>query len=548
MTRAVCRHKRRILCALLLLILGTVAISAAAGAEREPPPAQRIEELAEIPAVESAPVVFEPGAPAETTTLHLLIPLAFLLLAILLWYRGRLAEGRTRVRWYQLGAAFLFLAVLSGGVILAQQRDGDGDAATTRTRSRRGICELEGAFGLRVVFDRNTSRDLLFVELEPGLQIDSPSGRLVMKEKDVRVVTGSFPGRIKFKFRRGVAGTEFFFEREQAVASNADIRALVEDIGRNPPEMGAPTGLNAKNTPISERLQGEVDYDPDDPNADDCAPIRSPWLTITWRSQPSPAKARWIPMEPLADDIDVPTWRSRVRVSKDIVDETTGFPGEVNKATHTQVVFSVDEPYRCCGRADVCHSIIQFVRHTWEFSKGKPMRDRWNLDGPESQAERRAQGLDYDPTYTTDPHHGAATANEDNGLVHVGPWDGAGGNAISVDDYPGLLTPDHERFVKRGGMFQWEFITLLVCREATGSARQYLKNGKVRARTGFTVQRIYPAPGSKEPISVRRDFPTGANDPRVKHYEPCKDLSEVLKELGLTDAFNNPRPHRVLLK
>jgi hypothetical protein len=528
-------------------VLGVAAVPAAAESEGEPVPPQRIEELAEIPAVEGAPVELEPGAPAPETNLYLLIPLAFLLLGILLWVRARSAEGRQRARLYQLGAGFLFLAVLSGGVIVAQQRD-SGDAATTRTRTRRGKCELEGAFGLRVVFDRNASRDLLFVELEPGLQIDSPSGRLVMKEKDVRVVSGSFPGKIKFKFRRGADGTEVFFEREQAVASNDAIRALVDEIGRNAPEMGPPPGLNAGNTPISERLQGEVDYDPDDASADDCAPIRSPWLTITWRSQRSPANATWSPMERLDHDIEVPRWRSRVRVSRDIVDETTGFPGQVNKATHTQVVFSVDDPYRCCGRANVCHSIIQFVRHRWQFNGGDPMGDDWNLDGPQSQAERRRQGLDYDPTYTADPHHGGATANEDNGLVHVGPWDGTGGNAISVDDYPGLLEPDHQRFVQRGGLFQWEFVTLLVCREATGSARQYLKNGKVRARTGFTVQRIYPAPSSNDPISVRRDFPDRRSDPRVEYYEPCKDLSEVLNDLGLTGAFNNPRSHRVRLQ
>jgi hypothetical protein len=363
-------------------------------------------------------------------------------------------------------------------------------------------------------------------------------------------VRGSFPGRVKFRFRRGADGAQVFFQREQRVASNDDIRALVADIGRNPPEMGPPPGLNAQNPRITERLQGEVDYDPDDPNTDDCSPIRSPWLTITWRSQPSPRNATWSPTEGrrLPREIEVPRWRSRVRVSPEIVDETTGFPGEVNKATHTQVVFNVDDPYRCCGRADVCHSIIQFVRHRWEFTGGNARGDDWNLDGPESQADRHAQGLDYDPTYTTDPHHGGATAGEDNGLVHIGPWDRTGGNAVSVDDYPGLLEPDHRRFAQRGGLFQWEFITLLVCREPTGSARQYLQNGKVRARTGFTVQRIYPPPGSNDPITVRRDFPTSANDPRVEYYEPCRDLSAVLNDLGLTNAFNNPRPHRVNLQ
>jgi hypothetical protein len=263
MTLRVCRNLGRVLCVLGLLIFALVGSAGGREAEQRPARPQPVENLVEIPAAEGAPVELKPGEPADGTDLRLLIPLVFLLIAFWALFRARSADGTGRARWLQLGAVSLFLAFLSGGVILAQQRDGDDDATTTRTRSRRGTCELAGAFALRVVFDGDTSRDILFVELEPGLEIDSPSGRLVMKEKDVSVVRGSFPGTIKFRFRRGADGTQVFFEREQRVASNDDIPALVADIGRNPPEMGPPPGLNAQNTPITERLQGEVDYDPD---------------------------------------------------------------------------------------------------------------------------------------------------------------------------------------------------------------------------------------------------------------------------------------------
>lgn len=515
----------------------------------EPPPAN--ESWAEpitLTAVldaDLAPVTEDTGAasPGLLSNQRWLI-LLLLLVAVLLWRRARGTEDEEqRRRRTRLAGVLALAAIILGGVILAQSTTG-----STRTRVRVGNCQLEGEFGVRAVFDHARTRDYLVDELEPGLYIDSPSGRLVMKEKDIRLVRGDKPGTITFRFRRGQSGRTVFYERSKGnIRKTKDIQKFIAEIGNDLPTMRAPSGLSETNPRIAERLQGEVHYRPDDPAANGCT-LRSKWLTVVWRHAAEPERSTLEPMVPLKSRIDPRKWRSRVRVSPEIIDETTGFPGQVNKATHTQVVFKVKDPWKCCKIKNTPYTVIQFVRHTWQLGNGDIKQDAWNLDGPESQSARKAQGEEYDPTYTTDPKHGAGTAGADNTLVHVGPWDSNGGNAISVDDYPGLLGPDHQRFLRAGGFFRWEFITLLVCRETRGSAATYLASGKVQARTAFTIQRDYPDPAAGGEVAVKADFPNERKDPRAEFYKKCKPLAEVLDELGMTEPFNNPRPHRIRLE
>ena len=115
-----------------------------------------------------------------------------------------------------------------------------------------------------------------------------------------------------------------------------------------------------------------------------------------------------------------------------------------------------------------------------------------------------------------------------------------------VDDFPGLLEPDHDRFMQQGGWFEWEFVTLLVCREAEGSAGDYLASGKVRAKARFKIRRKYPG-GDRAP-SVKGSVVKGRPEGSQEYYDPCRDLSEVLQETELLAPFNNPRSHRVRLR
>jgi hypothetical protein len=226
---------------------------------------------------------------------------------------------------------------------------------------------------------------------------------------------------------------------------------------------------------------------------------------------------------------------------------------QINKATRTTVLFRVDEPFACCSQPGVAYAIIQFVRHSWQVGNHPQLRDAWNLDGDDSQAQQNSKGLPYDPTYTDDPAHGGNSDGKSNTYVEVGPWDPAGsGPAISVTDLPGLLEPQHELFVREGGIMVWEFVTLLVCRANPASAEQYLKSGLVCAKQHYTIERKYTA-GKAEPEvePVKQRDPNAPPGP-PEFYPKCRPLAVVLdkisdpeekKKKSIEDAFSNPRPH-----
>ncbi len=469
-----------------------------------------------------------------------------------LFVEGRYAQGlndindatddllEIKTKGWQFLGGITFEIGGGGGAVPAQRRD-KAKESSRRTRTRHGKCKLEAEFGLRVMPPRPTGkeRDVLFTKLIPGIrQIDS-NGHMLMKIKDVRVCP--YPGMLTIVFKRGPAGTTEFARLSKRVTNDGELQIFLKD--SRPPRMNAPAGMSPTNNRVTERLRAEVDFDPES-TPDDCKPIRGE-LTVTWHFNASPRHFVFKTVKRLKNRISVPRHRSRVEASGDIVDETTGFAGKVNKATHTSVFFNVDDPFGCCGITDKHYTIVQFVRHRWKLG-GKKGSDTWNLDGPESQAGRRKDGKPYDPTYTTDPAHGDSTADKDNELVHIGPWDASGGSAVIVDDFPGLFEADHELFKKQGGWFEWEFLTLLVCREAVGSAKHYLANGKVRAKARFTIRRIYPG-GNKAP-TVKGTMVKGRPEGKREYYEPCKDLSQVLRETELLAPFNNPRSHSIRLR
>jgi hypothetical protein len=113
--------------------------------------------------------------------------------------------------------------------------------------------------------------------------------------------------------------------------------------------------------------------------------------------------------------------------------------------------------------------------------------------------------------------------------------------AVAGLNFPGLFVEDHEVFMEKGGWFEWEFVTLLVCKEAVGSAEHYLANGTVRAKTRFVIRRTYP--GSNKPPTVKGKMLKGKPEGKREYYDPCRDMAEVLRETELLAPFKNPRPH-----
>ena len=477
------------------------------------------------------------------------IILILVILALALWLRSRTGdreEGKKQQSRKALG--LLLLAILLGSVMLLQEC-GNGDnnnQDTTRTRSRRGNCSLGAEFAIRLVPDGGSvspSPNALMSELDSGVFVDSTVD-VQIRVRDVAV--DPYPGTISFTFFRGASGNQLVTGFSDHIVNAASLQNF---LNRPPPQLSVPNGVNLQHQTATERIRAIISYVPDgDVNA--CTPVRGE-ATINWRLARSNRSYTWKFPDSFHTRrrISVPGSGSRVTAGGDIIDETTGFTGRVNKATHTRIHFHVDQPFSCCEQSNTCHTIIQFVRHRWRVGgENEPTTiDQWNLDGPESQSTRHSQGQDYDPTFTSDPHHGGNTSDEDNELVSVGPWDGRGGTAVIVDDFPGLLDSDHERLKRRGGIMEWEFITLLVCRADTGTAAAYLQNSKVRAIQHFIVRRTYPG-NNNEPVVQWGNNPP-YNDPTVnaESFNPCRPLNNILTGLQLLNAFNNPRPHALNL-
>jgi hypothetical protein len=304
------------------------------------------------------------------------------------------------------------------------------------------------------------------------------------------------------------------------------------------PVLDAPPSVDAQHKDVTERIRMVATYTPDS-SPDSCSVTDSVVIQWTWNGTPDQGSS-W-PFQPPNPAHPIPPSRSRVDTSSSIIDETTGFPGETNKATQTVVLFAVDDAFGCCGQPQHGYAIVQFVRHRWKLGSGTEKPDVWNLDGPESQSTLHGEGKDYDPTYTNKP--GEAS----NDLVQAGPWDGKGSSpAITVYDFPGLLEPQHKKFVEEGGWISWEFITLLVCKEDPATQKQYLDAGKVQAMTRYLITRTYTKgdPTPKVEVSHPTNQPIGA----PKFNKTCPSLKDVLTALRLKPAFENPRSHKIKLQ
>jgi hypothetical protein len=437
--------------------------------------------------------------------------------------------------------AILVLASTLLAAPVCGQEEKDSDKLRTQTRTAK--CSIGVEFGLRVVPPNSSSAgyfESVFAGVRTGLVVPS-NGRIALKVKNLAVA--SLSGTVTFVFYRGLAGN-------QRVATNpdpfsfplADPAAVTQfnhppaSGGPQAPLIDAPPGIGPRNTPLTERLRSVAIYKPD--SLQETCQIEDD-LVVQWSWNGKPNQGSSWPFNNPNPKQPIPRSQSRVDSPEGIIDETTGFPGQINKATQTIVLFAVSDPFGCCRTAGNSYSVIQFVRHRWKLGANKENHDEWNLDGSEKQSQLHVQGSDYDPTYTNNP--GGAP----NDLVQAGPWDGSGtSSAITVFDFPGLLKPDHDRFVKEGGWMHWEFITLLVCTVNPADQKRYLAAGLVQAVTHYEVTRVYT--GGKETPTVEvkemKDQPIGV----PQFFKKCRKLTDVLTK-DLKKAYDNPRPHTIKL-
>lgn len=478
------------------------------------------------------------------------IPISFIALGCLVLIVSRRQNGDRRKGSIRIGFGLIAIGALLGVFQLIQGQSKDG---STRTRTRNGACSFSAEFGVRIVGpNRNrVSRDFLFTELDKGLWLHS-NGHVEIVAKDVH--TTPQKGRLLFIFYHGPNGQTEFGRIDRRINSAVDLRSFNTPTrrgGTSPPapSLNLPLNMSANNkNPYTERIRVVATFTPEG-TTDRCSPITGE-LSVQWRWNGNTnvgSSFIWRPFGKIKKKHKAPPHRSRVSVGKTIVDETTGIPGSTNKATPTTIYFDIEDPFSCCGQPNKPYTIIQFVRHRWRVGANGPLKcDQWNLDGPESQSQRHANGQEYDPTYTTDPKHGASTANQTNELVNIGPWDSSGGSAVEVKDFPGLLDADHTFFLREGGLIEWEFVTLLVCREDHGSVSRYLRDGHVKAKSHFRIRRSYPGNGGNVQIGgeTMSTNPIGSSE----YYRTCQTLRDVLNGMGLLDEFQAPRSHQIALR
>jgi hypothetical protein len=443
----------------------------------------------------------------------------------------------------------LFFSIAFAAVpAVRAQDDNPKNEDNLRTQTRSAHCSIGVQFGLRIVPPSeavklgSTSFETVFAGLRNGITVPS-NGRIELGFKNLSV--SPLPGTISFKFFRGVAGDEAVATTRSYDFQLADDAALNQfnhpgpGKGISPPSLDAPASLDPQHKEAAERIRIVAIYTPK--NSDEsCSATDSVVVQWTWNGKPDEGSA-W-PFQQPNPAHPIPKSRSRVDTSDGIIDEITGFPGQINKATQTVVLFAVDDAFGCCGQPQHDYAIVQFVRHTWKLGSGKEQSDDWNLDGPESQSTLHDQGKDYDPTYTNKP------GTSSNGLVQAGPWDGRGSSpAITVYDFPGLLEPQDKKFAEEGGWISWEFVTLLVCKENPPTQKQYLDFAMVQAMTRYRITRTYTKGGATPQVEI--SYPTGQPVGTPKFYKPkCEKLKDLLKKFQLQHAFENPRSHKIKLQ
>ncbi|MFI4933533.1 MAG: hypothetical protein ACHP7N_02850 [Caulobacterales bacterium] len=430
-----------------------------------------------------------------------------------------------------------------------------GDATSTQTRTRDGKCTIAVTFGVRV-FGPNAQNDegltIPFAGAQANMVIPT-NGHVGLPVRNLRV--GPLPGVATFTFLRGAAGADDVTPKKPSYVfalHNANDVAQFNK-GIEAPGLYAPDGMDDKHPTVAERIKVVASYKADSLPAA-CQVEGEIVVKWTWNGKPDTGnfdgfKKNWVQPDTKNNGPDPKVW---VKVDKSIIDETTGFPGKINKATETFVVFKVTDQFGCCKTKGRNYAIVQFVRHRWKLGNGNPQDDGWNLDGSSTQSERHRQGLSYDPTYTN--HPGEAK----NDLVQLGPWDGQDkpDPAVAVLDFPGLLAPQHAMFGKEGGWIQWEFLTLLVCVEQPPTETKYLASGQVEAMAHYIIKRTYaegdptPVVVSKEPKQTTEEWPI---DPKVGHsesFKACVSLRSLLEKYGddLMQAFKHPQPHVIKLK
>ena len=413
--------------------------------------------------------------------------------------------------------------ILLQGAALAQ-----GNPSNAQSRTLDPTCSIGVELGVRVVPPKDDVKDAAFEStlagLKNGLTVPT-NGHVALTARNLTVAP--MPGTVTFTFYRRPNGQD---AGQIARPRSFRLPDQIDQLAQwTPPILDAPAGADAG--PAREMVLAVASYRPND-QTKPC--VVQDFAVIQWSWNGNPDQGAAWPFQPPQAVVKIPPSRSRVDSPKIVFDAINHSPEQIDKSVPTAVFFAVDEPLRCCGQ-QCRHTAIQFVRHRWKIANTEKFGDLWKLDVADKQAEQHDKGQDYDPTYS---NHMGGRADD---LVRVGPWDGAGTSpAITVIDLPGLLPAMDDQLVQKGGWYSWEFVTLLVCAQDPGDQDQYLSSAKVQALMHYYILRSYIKGNPNPEIRVEevRAEPVGG----PVFYSECQGLKPLLVELGLLQAYQNPRP------
>jgi len=413
--------------------------------------------------------------------------------------------------------------ILLQGAALAQ-----GNPSNAQSRTLDPTCSIGVELGVRVVPPKDDVKDAAFEStlagLKNGLTVPT-NGHVALTARNLTVAP--MPGTVTFTFYRRPNGQD---AGQIARPRSFRLPDQIDQLAQwTPPILDAPAGADAG--PAREMVLAVASYRPND-QTKPC--VVQDFAVIQWSWNGNPDQGAAWPFQPPQAVVKIPPSRSRVDSPKIVFDAINHAPEQIDKSVPTAVFFAVDEPLRCCGQ-QCRHTVIQFVRHRWKIANTEKFGDLWKLDVADRQGELHDKGQDYDPTYS---NHMGGRADD---LVRVGPWDGAGTSpAITVIDLPGLLPAMDDQLVQKGGWYSWEFVTLLVCAQDPGDQDQYLSSAKVQALMHYYILRSYIKGNPNPEIRVEevRAEPVGG----PVFYSECQGLKPLLVELGLLQAYQNPRP------
>ena len=239
--------------------------------------------------------------------------------------------------------SLLLNATIAVVPVLRAQDENPKQNDNLRTQARTPHCSIGVEFGLRVVppseavRSGSTAFETVLAGFTNGISVPS-DGHVEPVFRNL--IVSPLPGTVSFRFYHGAAGDQTvvtarrydFQQDNDAALKDLNHPAAGHEIPA--PSLDAPPSVDAQHKDEAERIRMVATYTPRDVS-ESCSVTDAVVVRWTWNGKPDQDSA-W-PFQQPNPVHPIPPSRSRVDTSDGIIDEITGFPGEVNKATQTVI-------------------------------------------------------------------------------------------------------------------------------------------------------------------------------------------------------------------